>query len=67
MLKHFEICGQRFELYSPDKGRIEQSVIDRCLWAKAKDVAKRRDSRSRLRFKFGYCPVSGASHFLKTG
>jgi hypothetical protein len=43
MLKHFEICGQRFELYSPDKGRIEQSVIDRCLWAKAKDVAKRRD------------------------
>jgi hypothetical protein len=43
MLKHFEICGQRFELYGPDKGRIEQSVIDRCLWAKAKDVAKRRD------------------------
>lgn len=40
MFKQIEICGQRFVLYSPDKGHVvEQSAFDRGLWAKEKESA----------------------------
>jgi hypothetical protein len=41
MIKQIEIHGQCFELYSPDDGRTWSSSpqIDRCLWAKEKDLA----------------------------